>query len=108
MSVLVKGMKMPECCYECPMVHRGFDGYETRLDCYMVKDWCPEDEGVHPDCPLVALPDHHGRLVDADALIEQMEADAEHMDEPYAKMMYCAAISDVRHAQTIVEAEDES
>lgn len=68
-SVLVKGMEMPENCYECPMVHREFDGYETRLDCYMVKDWCPEDEGVHPDCPLVVLPDKHGRLVDADALI---------------------------------------
>lgn len=44
MSVLVKGMEMPESCYECPMVHREFDGYETRLDCYIVKDWCPEDE----------------------------------------------------------------
>lgn len=41
------------------------------------------------------------RLIDADALIEQMEADAEHLDNAISKMMYYAAISDVKHASTI-------
>lgn len=41
------------------------------------------------------------RLIDADALIEQMEADAEHLDNAISKMMYYAAISDVKHAPTI-------
>lgn len=43
------------------------------------------------------------RLIDADALIAQMEADAEHMDEPIAKMFTYAAINDVKHAPTIEE-----
>lgn len=43
------------------------------------------------------------RMIDADALIAQMEADAEHMDEPIAKMFTYAAINDVKHAPTIEE-----
>lgn len=42
-----------------------------------------------------------GRLIDADALIAQMEADAEQMEEPIAKMFTYAAINDVKHASTI-------
>lgn len=45
------------------------------------------------------------RLIDADALIEQMEEDMEHMEEPLAKMFTGAAISDIKHAPT-VEAPD--
>lgn len=41
------------------------------------------------------------RMIDADALIAQMEADAEHMEEPIAAMFAYAAISDVKHAPTI-------
>ena len=41
------------------------------------------------------------RLIDADALIAQMEADAEQMEEPIAKMFTYAAINDVKHAPTI-------
>lgn len=41
------------------------------------------------------------RLIDADALIEQMEADAEQMEDPIAKMFAYAAIADTKHAPTI-------
>lgn len=41
------------------------------------------------------------RLIDADALVAQMEADAEHMEDPIAKMLTYAAISDIKHAPTI-------
>ena len=41
------------------------------------------------------------RLVDADALIEEMEAEAEQMDEPIAKMFAYAAIGNVKHQPTI-------
>ena len=43
------------------------------------------------------------RLIDADELIAQMEADAEQMEEPIAKMFTYAAIRDVKHAPTIEE-----
>ena len=41
------------------------------------------------------------RLIDADALIKQIEADAEQMEGPIAKMFTYASISDVKHAPTI-------
>lgn len=41
------------------------------------------------------------RTIDANALIEQMEADAEHIDDPICKMFAYAAVSDVKHAPTI-------
>ena len=72
MSVLIKDMEMPKNCMSCPFPSVGVDWYY----CY-----CPGVDGkaydfeqsntVPDDCPLVALPDKHGRLVDADALIEK-------------------------------------
>ena len=106
MSVIVKGMEMPKNCRECPMVHREFDGYETRLDCYMIQDWCPEDEGVHPDCPLIALPDHHGRLMDADAMLNRLQAwnTSDRMD----KALYNFTWHRIMEQPTIVEEEGEN
>ena len=43
------------------------------------------------------------RLIDADALIAQMEADAEQMEDQIAIMFTYAAINDVKHAPTIEE-----
>jgi len=41
------------------------------------------------------------RLIDADALIAQMEADAEQMEDPIAKMFAYSAIVDTKHAPTV-------
>lgn len=68
MSVIVKGMKMPENCETCE--------YQTKGACFA--------SGVNkgtitirrmdkerPDwCPLVEIPPKHGRLNDGDAVIE--------------------------------------
>ena len=71
MSVVVLGMEMPNNCCECELCYdlmgcgatgeyfykgglaeSGFDSCNDRL----------------PNCPLRPLPDHHGRLIDGDAL----------------------------------------
>lgn len=63
MSVLIKGMKMPESCHQCVAGYGGF--------CFVCS---AEDDGVCPDhgrpewCPLVELPAEHGRLGDLDAM----------------------------------------
>ena len=67
MSVLIKGMKMPRNCLECGIKEweEGFNEYE-----------CPFNEilclsiGKQDDCPLVELPEKHGRLIDGDALTD--------------------------------------
>lgn len=66
-SVLIRGMNMPEKCGSCDLFHA-----ESPMHCTVVKGYktVGAPYGMpRPDwCPLVALPDHHGRLVDADAL----------------------------------------
>lgn len=75
MSVLVRGMELPENCWSCRMFCNCFacEGY----DCHCAalgKDIGTEAEVPRnkrrDDCPLVPVPPH-GRLIDADALIEQ-------------------------------------
>ncbi len=41
------------------------------------------------------------RLIDADALIHQVESDANQMEDPIAIMFTYAAISDIKHAPTV-------
>ena len=66
MSILVKGMNMPRHCGECGI------------------DWCniwrraeTPLEKRPSDCPLVEVPTPHGRLIDADALIDDVRRNSE-------------------------------
>lgn len=98
MSVIVKGMKMPENCMECKI--KQYVDYESD---YCV---CPFSEvmclsiGRQDACPLVALPDHHGRLVDAGECAEYFW---DHLDDNGM----AGAINAINDMPTIVEAEDE-
>ena len=63
MSVLIKGVEMPNNCKECP-----FSDHEAW--CLIPGDWreryyCPDDERSE-FCPLIEVPTPHGRLIDAD------------------------------------------
>lgn len=67
MSVLIKGMKMPENCHECEFV----DILPT-CPCNKMADddfWNNVSLAVegHTDCPIIGVPPH-GRLIDADEL----------------------------------------
>ena len=63
MDILIKGMEMPKNCGWCPLrascVHRIY------MECR------PEY------CPLIEVPEPHGRLIDADALVEDMKRQCE-------------------------------
>lgn len=56
MSILIKGMEMPKDCFNCR--------FHKSLYCTLT-DICTN---TAQGCPLVALPDKHGRLIDADEL----------------------------------------
>lgn len=66
MSVLIKGMEMPTSCHMCVGGYGGF--------CFVAP---AEADGICPDhgradfCPLIPVPPH-GRLIDADALFEEV------------------------------------
>lgn len=62
MSVLIKGMKKPKNCYDCPL-HYG------HADCSYA-EVRKHGSVLETICPMVELPDH-GRLVDADDVIAE-------------------------------------
>lgn len=78
MSVLIKGMKMPENCMECPF--KGFDRAKGKGNICTID----EEISLHAvlegldikfvkmgDCPLIELPDH-GDLIDRDELMKHV------------------------------------
>ena len=72
MSVLIKGMEMPENCHECEFV----DILPT-CPCNKMADddfWNNVSLAVegHKDCPIIGVPPH-GRLIDADALMLRIQ-----------------------------------
>ena len=112
MSVLVKGMKMPENCWECRMTT------DAGFCSAMPKEFCgyADDELNRPKwCPLVELPEKHGDLIDRNDLKKEYamgfdcnncvsnQKSCEH-DAFYAKMDFCLMLDD---ASVVIEAEDE-
>ena len=74
MSVLVKGMEMPENCFECPCCrHDSIDGIKAEqcnltLDVFGVNNterWI----GRGQNCPLTEVKEPHGNLVDLDQMV---------------------------------------
>lgn len=73
MSILIKGMEMPRNCLECELY-----GAMYSSGCDVASLGIPKrynyDPHTRPDwCPLVELPEKHGRLIDADAFAEFIE-----------------------------------
>lgn len=76
MSVLVKGMKMPKSCKTCDLLQDDDgDMYCPFGDCPVFGDIKYVPNHVASDiCPLVELPEKHGRLIDADAFAERIKS----------------------------------
>lgn len=101
MSVIVKGMKMPENCIKCPLQFGGWcyaspPEIDERVAPTVDEAW---EQGKPDWCPLVALHDKHGRLVDAD---ESEKYFWEHLDDNGM----AGAMNAINDMPTIVEAED--
>lgn len=89
-DILIRGMEMPEYCYDCPC-HNGESGY-----CQLYKDGYLSSIERPAKCPLVPLPEGHGRLIDENYLLVLL-SDEEHFG--------CLNVSDILNAPTIAPAE---
>lgn len=102
MSIVIKGISMPDKCSKCPFC--GLAGrYMDMLSCMFTgKSEVREliDDRL-PGCPVVALPEKHGRLIDADTLID----DVRKHSESYFADDFAHEWVDVQ--PTVVEAEGE-
>ena len=101
MSVLIKGMKMPEKCGSCDLFH-----VESPMHCTVVKGHktVGAPYGMpRPDwCPLVEIP-AHGRLIDAD----KMCADLVTVDPQYETMIeWCIQVTNAQ--PTVIEGSEDA
>lgn len=95
MSVLMKGVQMPTSCLDCP-IYDNYN-YHCNLYSYGIPARYNYDPSKRPEwCELEELPEHHGRLIDADVLAAESLADGAY---GYVD------IKEIYDASTIVEAE---
>ena len=78
MSVLIKDMKMPISCIECPCsLNLFFCKVYSGMPVLDASSLTINDTTINvkrPDwCPLVELPEHHGRLIDVDAACDDFD-----------------------------------
>lgn len=72
MSILIKGMEIPENCKTCPFIRNeyGLEEYEEIYYCRCSLTQMPPKNPAFArskNCPLVEIPPH-GRLIDADEM----------------------------------------
>ena len=100
MAVIVKGMEMPKDCREC-MMQVYYSSEKTwckPVDRLLSEDYKPIPFDGKPDwCPLVELPEKHGRLIDADEIYFSMTNST---DQDIAEEA-------IRETPTVIEAEGE-
>ena len=101
MSIILRGVKMPESCHDCICGYGGF--------CFSAP---PESDGKcpisgRPDwCPAQEVEQPHGRLINADALRKRVKTEC----NPYGKPTIgfddgCKVMDMIDNAPTIIEAE---
>lgn len=118
MSILIKGMKKPKkCCAtidrECVMC-QFVNGDDECVALLQIGKRVPGTwEDQYAQCPLVELPESHGRLIDADELIDDMVNGirAGNLEKGYERYQNINDVDDcvdcVRYADTVIEAEGE-
>ena len=104
MSVVIRGMKMPNNCDECDL---NYDCFRCILpienSLLYGKD---TTNGRLPNCPLVELPAEHGRLIDSSA-IGLTDFEIVMCDGNYKEAL-TMLLKKIERAPTVVEAEEVS
>jgi hypothetical protein len=118
MSVVVKGMKMPDSCAVCRFAGKGGYHMERVVCMFTGKNEDAKNIDRLPDCPLVALPDKHGDLIDRSDLVKSLgitDMDCDKCEWRLNQWGQCKRGGDfsdacfaIEMAETIVEAEDNS
>ncbi len=68
MSIVIKGIKIPESCLDCPIYDHY--NYHCNLYGYGIPARYNYDPSERPEwCELEGLPEHHGRIIDEDEII---------------------------------------
>ena len=109
MSVIIKGMEMPTCCFYCEMCYQDQDSEHcitSRCAAQEHKEIFPDKSVRDDDCPLIEVPPH-GRLIDADALLKKFCGHCDGYEECGTNKVRveCYDLGLINHSPTIIEAE---
>ena len=109
MSILIKGMEMPSRCNMCQLRDLCYDYYICRAKKLNDGRYLDVDDVKykrHIKCPLVEVPTPHGRLIDEEAIYNNVKSRCNN-----CHIRACAIcgvtriLNDIRTAPTIIEAE---
>ena len=107
MSLIIRGVNLPEKCENCPCYD--YIDYVCRADdCFAPFDVeNPEERSEH--CPLIEIRTPHGRLIDADRLMEVIEKNSYLLKGYYNSLengMFLTGIKQaIDEAPTIIDVE---
>ena len=87
-----RDVKLPKACEQCHF----YDG----LLCCVMDTYVHDPENKHEECPLIEIPDNHGRLIDADALKKK-----HHWTDDFYETEY-VEVEDIDDAPTIIPADE--
>ena len=99
MGIYIKGMKMPDHCMECEIAIEDND-YDKH--CPFTKVEC-SNIARQVNCPFTEVPEPHGRLIDADAFADDLEADGKEFGDEMK--LNCASWLRSNATPTIIESE---
>jgi len=117
MSVYIPNLEMPISCFKCPVSRPSLGNLGGAIiGCPLIGRtisalFCEQKR--MQDCPLVPVP-QHGRLIDADAMIERIEFEARHyvVKDEFDKGRVAAWYNVIRaireYIPTIIQASKES
>ena len=105
MSILIKGMKMPEHCGYCRFAYDGIC-HALQVTRYDKKT----KDGKLIDCPLVEIPTPHSRLIDINDVVSAKRPTDREPEKNEAMALYkagwdAAIEAIIENAPTIIEAE---
>lgn len=108
MSECIVRMKVPENCYECDIYLSAFINCPVYSVAFGYQNRHKYIKCRHPDCPIGAiLPEGHGRLVDADAMADDVRRlwDLKTVDGITVTTVLKQTLTDIGNCPTIVPAE---
>ena len=94
MSMLIIGENPPKSCYVC--------SWYNKVQCPVDDGKCYYKTQRHPSCPLVEIPTPHGRLIDADKLLEKAYWDYNEATHDYNNFRVVSEY-DIADAPTVIK-----
>jgi len=101
MSVVIKGMIKPKDCGYCQFCIEEDVMFETEFRCSITGIYMDEDHCFPDICPIVELPEHHGRLIDEQEIRNGMNRVLTQPQRPTWNDTYNA----IQEMNAVIEAE---